>query len=291
MREIYGKAYAKINLTLDIEGLRDDGYHIVRTVMQQISLCDNLRLREREHRKMRVRFFSNLPYLPGDDRNNAVIAAKRFYQAAGITGVSLDINARKRIPVAGGLGGSSTDAACVLRLLSRLHPNALTEEKIYEIAASIGADVPFFLKGGCVLAQGIGDKLTKLCSMPSAHIIVAKNSRGLSAGKIYKAFDEGEKNEVPTTDKMLTALEKRDLFEICGAVSNMLMTPAGLSDSTVYELRSAMQECGAMAACMSGSGSSVYGIFDSEEKVSACKKFIKDAYPSAEVFITRPIFD
>ncbi len=289
MRKIEGHAYAKINLTLDIEGTRDDGLHLIRSVMQEISLCDDLELKEYEGKSGRVRFFSNLKYLPGDDRNNAVKAAKRFFEAANINDTSLDINAFKRIPVAGGLGGSSTNAACVLKLLDRLHQNCVSQEKLFEIAASIGADVPFFLMGGCALAEDIGGKLTHINSIPSCTILVAKEGRGLSAGRIYKEFDESESRLQKTTDKMLEGLANADIDGACSAISNMLMTAASKDDETIEILCSLMKQNGAQAACMSGSGSSVYGIFKSKSAAENCKNIIEGLRPEASVFITEPI--
>lgn len=289
MKKLEQKAYAKINLTLDIEGVRDDGFHNIKTVMQEVSLCDDIKLIETYGKGVSVRFFSNLPYLPTDDRNNAVRAAKWFYKAAGIFNVRLDIRAFKRIPVAGGLGGSSTNAACVLSMLSKMHPNKVGADKLKEIALSIGSDVPFFLDGKCMLAGGTGGELTRLPPMPDCIILIAKVGKGLSAGKMYKEFDEDTAVQTPTTDKMLEALENGELTDICGAVSNMLTRVAVKWDENITSLCDIMKKNGATCASMSGSGSAVFGIFKSKDAAEICERAIREQYPSAEIFIEKPL--
>ena len=178
MTTLFEPAYAKVNLTLDILGVREDGYHELETVFQAIDLCDLVAVSV--HRQGGISLRCNLPYLPTDGRNLAVKAAEAFFRAAGVENPGLHINIKKVIPVGAGMAGGSTDAACVLRLLNRAFGLPLSDKKLAETALTLGADVPFCLWGGTALAGGVGEKLKPLSPMPDCFLVVGKPSFSVS---------------------------------------------------------------------------------------------------------------
>ncbi|MCL2033753.1 MAG: 4-(cytidine 5'-diphospho)-2-C-methyl-D-erythritol kinase [Oscillospiraceae bacterium] len=268
----------KVNLSLDITGTGEDGYHMLETVMQSIDLRDVLLIGKRDDDEMRVTC-SN-PDAPEDDANIAFKAAKEFFAATGIEEQGLSIHIDKSIPVEAGLAGGSADAAAVLRGLDRLFETSLSPEHLLEIGLSVGADVPFCLSGGCALAEGKGEFLTPLRSLPACYITIAKPPEGMSTKYAYKLFDDYEGEVIrPDTKKMIAALDSGLLPEIG---RQMFSAFSGIMKSESIMLSGVMVCSGALGSVVSGSGSAVAGLFDNEKTAKNClgllRKQVKDCW-------------
>lgn len=261
------KAYAKINLTLDITGRDERGYHLLSSVFSEISLADTVTL---EAGGNGISLSCNLPYVPVDDRNLCCKAAKSFLKEFSLSG-EFHIGLTKRIPVCAGLGGGSSDAAAVLRLLCEYFGISTANPRVIRVAAGIGADVPFFLTGGLCLAEGIGEKLTPLPKLSGYTVLLAKTMERASTPDVYRAYD-GLTNQNPfTTPAFLDALRKGE--DIAPHVSNHLSDAAATLCPSVVHLKKKLRDLGAEAVEMSGSGSAVYGLFrDPKQAEIAAKK-------------------
>ena len=247
------KAYAKINLSLDIVGVRDDGYHLIKTVMQSISLHDVVSVDKLESG---TTISCNDPAVPCDERNIVYKCAKRFFERTGESfGIHIDI--QKNIPSQAGLGGGSADGAAVLVLLNRLCGDILTTQELCEIGAIVGADIPFCIVGGCVLCEGIGEVLTPIDSKTELDLCIVKPDFGVSTVEAYKAFDSAEKFLHPDTDAVIKSLESGDKKTLADNLVNVLEM-----DERIDKIKKDLVESGAVAACMSGSGSAVFAILD-----------------------------
>ncbi|MGN0660739.1 MAG: 4-(cytidine 5'-diphospho)-2-C-methyl-D-erythritol kinase [Oscillospiraceae bacterium] len=264
------KAYAKINLSLDIVGKRDDGYHLLRTVMQSIGLFDVIKVGICESG---IKLVCDDPSVPTDERNTAYKACKLFFDATRQEcGAVVEI--QKNIPSQAGLGGASADAAAVLWALNTLSEIKLSKDALFEVGAKVGADVPFCMEGGTVLCEGIGEILTRLPPLPDCTILIAKPDAGVSTAAAYALFDSSTSPLKEYTDGVIKALKGKDIKDVCGALGNIFESLAGIS-----EVESIKREClknGALGACMSGSGSAVYAVFDDEAKAEKCKSEISE---------------
>ena len=209
------EARAKINLTLDVTGKREDGYHLVKMVMQSVDLHDDVRVTVvRGEKKPRGIVLScSLPFLPTDERNLAYRAAELFYKETGTTLETCEIFIEKRIPIAAGLAGGSTDAAAVLRALNQLHDTGLSRDRLCEMGLKLGADVPYCLIGGTMLAEGIGEKLTELSPMQPCYVVLCKPPFAVSTKEVYQEIDSVPLTQRPDTDGMIKALESCDYKE------------------------------------------------------------------------------
>lgn len=280
-----GKAYAKINLTLDIKGKREDGYHLIETVMQTISLYDLILIRPAA--KAGVQLRCNLPYVPCDSRNIAWKAADAFYKLTGRR-EHIVIELQKRIPVGAGMAGGSTDAAMVLRLLNRRYRSPLTEEQLYALGLSLGADVPFCLMGGCAVATGIGEQLTAVKGMPKeCFLVVCKPRFSISTAQLYQRMDAVEPSVHPDAATMIGALETGDLKKIAAQMGNAMEAAAIPEKPQIAEIRDKLLANGALGAMMTGSGSAVYGIFSSKKQAEAAR----DCFRGSGIFsaVARPV--
>lgn len=255
------KAYAKINLTLDITGKREDGYHDLETVMQEVSLYDELDISIKKHTGGNlIGLKANIPQLPTDERNTCYKAAQRFCEQFGIKDTEIRIKLNKNIPIGAGLGGGSADAAAVLKALNKLLKVNADIISLEELAVKIGADVPFFIKGGLQLAEGIGEKLTPLRMKQNPYYVIAKPSVDALSINIYKEFDKLCSVPNPTTGSFINKIiEGAEPFEHIG---NMLSAVTEAQHEKVKKIRETLQELGARS-CMSGSGTAVFGIFGS----------------------------
>jgi 4-diphosphocytidyl-2-C-methyl-D-erythritol kinase len=255
MPDLRIRGYAKINLTLDITSRRTDGYHLLRSVMQSVSLYDTLLVR-RENEG--IRLYCDDPMLPCDKSNTVVRAANIFYDKTGVkSGVQFDLH--KGIPYEAGLGSGSAAAAAALSGLNVLYGNPLSIDQLISIGEKVGADVPFALTGGTCLAEGIGEKLTSLPPLPNCKILIAKPRTGISTKNAFLKFDELPSHEQPDNHAMVHALCNSDLQAACKHIKNVLEQVCPLPE--VFLLKSLMLRAGALGAGMSGSGSSVFGIF------------------------------
>ena len=252
------EANAKINLTLDIVGLRPDGYHELRTVMHEIPLADTITL---SFEGEGVRCITNLPYIKSGT-NLALRAANAFYERTGIS-EGLSIRIKKRIPVGAGLGGGSADAAAVLRFLNGRHGSPLGTDELMRLGAELGADVPFCISGGCALCEGIGERITPLKRLPHCSAVVAKPQTSLSTREMFRRIDRWpRRRERPDTRGFLAALEAGDLDGLAKRMYNSMEPAAASLAGEITEIKTSLLRLGALGACMSGSGSSVAALFD-----------------------------
>ncbi len=273
MENIILEAHAKINLGLDITGLRDDGYHLVDMVMQTISLAD--RITVAKNGTDAIRLSSTADYIPLDGHNLAYKAAKlmaeSFPQVSGV-----DIHIEKNIPVAAGLAGGSTDAAAVMVGINRIFDLGAPKTKLMDMAVKLGADVPYCIFGGTARAQGIGEVLTPIRAFTDCFILLSKPSCSVSTKETYERYDALTDVSHPDIDGMIEAIEKNDLTEMSLKMGNVLEYVTEPVHPVIGDIKRVMKENGAVCAMMSGSGPSVFGIFDDEEKLSAAKADIED---------------
>ena len=275
MRSVTKKAFAKINLHLDITGVRADGYHDVCNVMQSVSLCDTVTLTERADGEYYVH--CNASYVPSDKSNLAVRAAIAFCEETGKS-IGADITIEKNIPMAAGLAGGSADAAATLLCMNELCENPLSMEKLCKIGGRIGADVPFCIVGGTAFADGKGDILHPFPSMPDCTLVIACGGEGISTPVAFRMLDELYNNftsDIFYSPRDLSALERAmsegNVCATARSIYNIFEKPILSSRPVAANLRRIMISSGALGAMMSGSGPSVFGIFDSKEKAqTAC---------------------
>lgn len=278
-------AWAKINLTLDILGKRPDGYHEMKMVMQSIDLCDNLELSEREAPGTAVS--STLPYLPRDGGNIAAKAAEVFFAHLGRPAPGLDIHIRKQIPVCAGMAGGSSDAAAVLRLLRRHYAPSMPEEELEAVAAQVGSDVPYCVRGGTALAEGRGERLTDLPPLPPCYFVVCKPAFPISTPELFAQVHLRRLRCHPDTAGMLAALSAGDLAGIAHRLYNVFEDVLPRKYAQVFEIKNALLDGGAMAASMSGSGPTVFGIFAEKAAAENAREKLLPAFP--QTFLCRPV--
>lgn len=294
MRRTTEAAYAKINLCLDVIAKRENGYHELDGVMQSITLCDTLTVSYEEARDIAVSMTAQgNPDMPTDGRNLAVKAAIRFLETVGLGG-RVEIELQKRIPMAGGLAGGSTDAAAVLRALNRLTEQNLSAEALCEIGARLGADVPFCTVGGAMRTQGIGDRLTPVPTMPDCHIVIARRGEGVSTpwaygrlDEIYNDFAKDSARPDSGLSSLLDALQSGSYEGVCATTYNIFEPIVAECRPDVSALCAMMTENGATVARMSGSGPSVFGLFAKETDAQNVCEILKKA--GAEAFVCAPM--
>lgn len=259
--EICVPAYAKVNLFLDITGRLDNGYHTLNTVMQQVGLCDNVTVRVKDGKG--ISLSCDVDGIPCDERNIAFRAAEAFLRETGENAeVSIDIE--KKIPVMAGLGGSSADGAAVLIALNRLYGEALSSEELERLGAALGADVPFCVRGGAAACKGIGDDMCAVKGLDdSCFIVIVKPDFECNTAEGYRLYDREPVAEKGDFDGFLRALDK-GTAETGKALYNVF---EGLyRDERIERLKNKLAEAGAAGACLTGSGSAVFGVFDDGEK-------------------------
>ncbi len=276
-------AYAKINLTLDITGRREDGYHTVCMIMQTISLCDVLSFTLRQDGK--IKMTCNRNDLAVDEKNIAYQAAKLFFKLTNRQKMGVTIDLQKNIPMAAGLAGGSTDAAATLLALNELTEEGLTIKQLQQMGLMLGADVPFCITGGTALAEGIGEILTPLPTMPPCFIVLAKPSQGISTAAAYSAYDTFGAKTHPNTDSVISALHSGDLTGMTTGMHNVLEEVANLP--ILSELEATMRHHGAIFAQMSGSGPTVFGLFEKEEQAKKAVEVLNNKVD--EVYLCNPM--
>ncbi len=260
MRELTVKAYAKLNLALDVLSRLDDGYHTMRMVMQSVGLCDDVHIVLRHDGV--VRADSDNPGLPSDEGNIAVRAANLFFQQTGQTELGADIHLTKRIPVCAGLGGGSSDGAAVLRGLNQLTGAGLSRQQLQDLGFRIGADIPFCIAGGTQLAEGKGEQLLDLPAMPACEVVICKPQFAISTPMLFRVIDGQPLQHRPDIDGMVAALTAGDLPGIASRLSNVFMQVLPDEFAEIHQIRRRLLEAGAVGAVMTGTGSAVFGLFD-----------------------------
>ncbi|MBR6729399.1 MAG: 4-(cytidine 5'-diphospho)-2-C-methyl-D-erythritol kinase, partial [Clostridia bacterium] len=249
-------AHAKINLCLNVLGRREDGYHNIESLMQPLHFGDDVIVERTENPGICLQ--TNHKELPTDAGNIAYRAAEKMIEALGLScGFSITIH--KRIPVAAGLAGGSTNAAAVLRLINEMAEAPLLEEELSAIGLSLGADVPFCLFDAPALAEGIGEKLTPVQGLTDCTVVLVNPGESVSTAAIYKAIDEHEKTEPANVPALLKALEQGDMKVAFAEMKNMMQKPAAMHCPAICELLDRLYQVGADYAMMSGSGATCFG--------------------------------
>ena len=277
------KALAKINLGLDVLGRRENGYHDVRMVMQSVYLYDNVRLEARE--EPGIELSSNLYYLPDDSGNIAYKAEQMMIEEFHLEG-GVRITLDKHIPVAAGMAGGSSNAAAVLFGMNRLFGLELTRQELMERGVQLGADVPYCILRGTVLAEGIGEKLTVLPSIPKCAVLIAKPPVSVSTRVVYVALDSKEIVKHPDIDGLIRALEEGSLKHAAACMGNVLEDVTIPKYPVIREIKQEMMEAGALNAMMSGSGPTVFGLFENKIKARNAQERIRRKALAKQVYVT-----
>lgn len=283
MRELKLKAMAKVNLGLDVLRKREDGYHELRMIMQSIYLYDRIEIRRSEEKGIRV--FTNLYYLPTGPENlvyrGAELLMKEFQIQSG-----LEIRLEKHIPVAAGLAGGSSDAAAVLLGVNRIFGLGLSKEELMERGVKLGADIPFCIMRGTVLAEGIGEKLTKLPGAPSCQVLLAKPKIHVSTKSVYGALQAEKLPFHPDIDGQIQSIRQGDLYGMAEKMGNVLETVTIQRYPEIQALKDGMEKMGALKAMMSGSGPTVFGLFDDRRTAREAYERLRKGSLAKRVYLT-----
>lgn len=283
MDSIRLKARAKINLGLDVLGKRPDGYHEVRMVMQTIGIYDRMILTKIPEDDIRIT--SNLSFLPINENNLIYRAIRLLKDEYGFSG-GVDVDLNKFIPVAAGMAGGSSDAASALFGVNKLFGLNLSMGRMMELGLKLGADVPYCVMRGTALAEGIGEKLTRLMPVPHMWILVAKPPVNVSTRLIYEKLDMDGVERHPDIDEIISAIEAQDVVRIARSMGNVLENVTVPLYPVIETIKQDMIEHGAINAMMSGSGPTVFGIFPDEQTTLACQEFLKRKGDARQVYIT-----
>lgn len=277
------KAYGKVNISLDVVGKREDGYHLLSMIMQNIDLYDEI---EVEKQQCGITLECNKSYVPVDNRNLAYKAAEIFKERYDIVD-GVKINIEKNIPVSAGLAGGSTDAAAVLKVMNELFNVNATEEELMELGLKLGADIPYCIHGGTALCEGIGEIITPIKSFKDKIIVLVKPAFGVSTKEVYKNFNLEKVKQHPKTSEIINAIENDDLNFVANNMKNLLENVTLRKHKILIKIKEEMNACGAINSMMSGSGPTVFAFFDDMLKAQRCFEKMKKKY--SDVFITRTI--
>ena len=277
------KAYGKVNISLDVVGKREDGYHLLSMIMQNIDLYDEI---EVEKQECGIILECNKSYVPVDNRNLAYKAAEIFKERYDIVD-GVKINIEKNIPVSAGLAGGSTDAAAVLKVMNKLFNVNATEEELMELGLKLGADIPYCIHGGTALCEGIGEIITPIKPFRDKIVVLVKPAFGVSTKEVYKNFNLEKVKQHPKTAEIINAIENHDLNFVASNMKNLLENVTLRKHKILIKIKEEMNACGAINSMMSGSGPTVFAFFDDMLKAQRCFEKMKKKY--SDVFITRTI--
>ena len=277
------KAYGKVNISLDVVGKREDGYHLLSMIMQNIDLYDEI---EVEKQECGIILECNKSYVPVDNRNLAYKAAEIFKERYDIVD-GVKINIEKNIPVSAGLAGGSTDAAAVLKVMNKLFNVNATEEELMELGLKLGADIPYCIHGGTALCEGIGEIITPIKPFRDKIVVLVKPAFGVSTKEVYKNFNLEKVKQHPKTAEIINAIENDDLNFVASNMKNLLENVTLRKHKILIKIKEEMNACGAINSMMSGSGPTVFAFFDDMLKSQRCFEKMKKKY--SDVFITRTI--
>lgn len=269
-------APAKLNLTLDVGARRPDGYHDITSIMHSVALCDRLSLTENGSGELSLHCQG--AELPTGPENLVWRAAEVFFRETGLACPGVHMELEKHIPSQAGLGGGSSDAAAALRALRRLYAPALPDEALEQMAAGVGSDVPYCIRGGTALAQGRGERLTRLPDLKGCCFVIVKPNLACSTAAMYRQLDAITIHSRPDSRAMLRALEQGDPEAVCRLVGNVF-EQALPADCEVFAIRRRLTALGAGAACMTGSGSAVMGLFLRREDAQNAVRALHEAFP------------
>lgn len=277
------KAYAKVNLGLDVIRRREDGYHEVRMIMQTVDICDVLTFTRQERPGIVVT--TDKEELPGDESNLIYKAARLVTETCSVReGIKIEL--QKKIPMAAGMAGGSTDAAAVFHGMNEMFGLGMDEDEMCALGVKIGADIPYCIKGGTALAEGIGEILTKLPDAPACVVLVAKPDIDVSTKYVYENLHAESLEYHPDIDGMRAAIEEGDLRGMAERMGNVLETVTVNAYPVIREIKEVMKKSGAWNALMSGSGPTVFGIFGEEEKARKAYNEIAQANLAGQLFLT-----
>lgn len=276
-------AYAKINLTLDITGRRSDGYHTLNSVMQSISLHDDITIKSTCDKKISV--FCDEKAIPCGKDNIVYRAAELFFLYSGIQSEGVSFYIKKHIPLQAGLGGGSADAAAAIKLLNCFYCTGFSTEQLCRIGVKAGADVPFCIRCGTAFAQGIGDKIVNVSPLPDCIILICKPDLGISTAEAYAIADREGFGDIKYTENMICALAHNNLSQAALYLGNCFENI--LKQEEIFKIKSAIVSAGASGACMTGSGSAVFGLFKNGTEAEQCKNKLLEKYN--HVFLCNPV--
>lgn len=287
MNQMRLKALAKINLGLDVLRRKEDGYHEVKMIMQTINLHDQIHMRKIEEDEIRIR--TNLYYLPNNENNLAYKAVKMLKDEFNLPG-GVSINLKKVIPVAAGMAGGSSDAAAVLFGMNKMYGLKLSMQELMDRGVKLGADVPYCIMRGTALAEGIGEKLTKLPAMPKCHILIAKPPINVSTKFVYENLHANDlkPEDHPPVDAQIEALKEGNLEKLVANMGNVLERVTVPEYPVINEIKQMMLDGGALGSMMSGSGPTVFGIFTSYNKAKETYEKIEKSGLSKQIYLTTP---
>lgn len=278
------RAMAKINLGLDVLRKREDGYHEVRMIMQTIQMYDLLEI----HRKAKpgISLVTNLPYIPTDERNLVYKAAKILMDEFDVSdGITMKLT--KSIPVAAGMAGGSSDAAAAFVGVNRMFQLGLSEEELMKRAVQVGADVPYCIMRGTALAEGIGEQLTRLPGLPRCYVLVGKPGINVSTKLAYENLNLDGIQTHPDIDGMLRDIEEQNLVSLTSKMENVFEPGIIRQYPVIQKIKDLMESKGAMKAMMSGSGPTVFGIFDDRKKLREAADALRASRLAKTVFATQ----
>ncbi len=285
MDSIQLKAMGKINLGLDVIRRRPDGYHEVKMVMQTVNLYDKVRITV--NAKPGIRVSTNLPFLPVNENNIVYKAAQLLIDAHDLNqGVTIELE--KHIPVAAGMAGGSTDGAAVIFGMNRLFRLGMSRQQMMEAGLKLGADVPYCIMRGTALSQGIGEILTPLPGMPDCHILIARPGISVSTKFVYENLKLDQIHRHPDIDGVVSAIEAGDLKRMADKIENVLESVTIPAYPVIEDMKALMKKQGALNALMSGSGPTVFGIFEDEQRARTAFEAMKESQLAKQIFLARP---
>lgn len=287
MNQMRLKALAKINLGLDVLRRKEDGYHEVKMIMQTIHLHDQIHICKIEEDVIKIR--TNLYYLPNNENNLAYKAAKMLKDEFALPG-GVSIHLKKVIPVAAGMAGGSSDAAAVLFGMNKMYGLKLSMQELMDRGVKLGADVPYCIMRGTALAEGIGEKLTKLPPMPKCHILIAKPPINVSTKFVYENLHANDlkPEDHPNVDIQIEALKEGSLEKLVANMGNVLERVTVPEYPVINEIKQMMLDCGALGSMMSGSGPTVFGIFTNYTQAKEAYQKIRKSGLSKQIYLTMP---
>ena len=285
MNSVTELSRAKLNYSLDVLARRNDGYHDLKMVMGSVGLSDEITVSLRGDGEICCR--CDLPWLPADRRNLAVRAAEAFFAAVGEKNPGVDIQIAKKIPVGAGMAGGSANAAAVLRALNTLTAAGLDGKALRSIGLEIGSDVPYCVTGGMSLAEGRGERLTPLPPLPACHIVICKPSFSISTADLFGRVDSRSVRAHPDTAGLVEALERRDLGGVAVRMYNVFEDVLPRNAGAVRNIRSALLDSGALGAVMTGTGSAVFGLFETEAQAKTAREHLSHSWK--DCFLTSAV--
>lgn len=288
MKTLKKKAYAKVNLALDVLRRREDGYHDVKMIMQNLDIYDELEFTMIPGEEINISLEANRPDIPTDERNLIYKAIKMMFDEYNLTG-NVHVKLIKNIPVEAGMAGGSTDCAAALHGINELFELNLSLDELMKIGVRIGADVPYCVMAKTALSEGIGEILTPVKSLLGCYVLVVKPPVNVSTKMVYTNLKANELERHPDVDGMIEALEAEDLEGVASRMENVLETVTAVLYPEIEVIKKEMKDCGALNSIMSGSGPTVFGVFLSREKADKAAETIRSKKLSNEIFVTTPV--